>query len=69
MLTFWDFLTSPTGQELTHAFVVLILAIATYLTYLAHRQVKANAERLDDHIAEHDVDAFTTSRGSDPRTP
>lgn len=61
MTNIWDFLVSPTGQELTHAIVVLVLAIAAWFTYLAHRYARDNAEKLDDHISQHVVDSFTTS--------
>ena len=64
---FLDYLVSPSGQELTHAVVVLLVAVGGYLTYLAHRQTKENSEKIDNHIAQHEVDAFTTSRGSGPR--
>jgi hypothetical protein len=67
-MNIWEFLVSPTGQEVTHAVVVLILAIAAYFTYLAHQYAKANTEKLDDHISQHVVDAFTTGSRSDPPT-
>jgi hypothetical protein len=65
-MTIWDFLISPTGQEVTHAIVVLVLAVAAYFTYLAHRYAKENTEKLDDHISQHLVDAFTTGSRSEP---
>lgn len=44
-MTFFDWLTSPGGQELQHAIIVLLLAVAAYLTYLAHVRNKAAAAR------------------------
>jgi hypothetical protein len=55
-----EFLSTPLGIELLHAIILLILAIAGYLTYLTKRSADAASSKLDQHLLEHAV------LGSDP---
>lgn len=52
-MTLFDWLMSPTGQELQHALIVLILAGSAYVTYLAKRQADSNAKLLNGHLEAH----------------
>ena len=65
-MTLFDWLASPVGIDLTHAVIVLILAVASWVTYRTHRVTKANADRLDNHIAEHRADVAHTTDCGDP---
>lgn len=52
-MTIFDWLTTATGQEFTHAVIVLLIATAGYLTYLAKRAADKNAAAVRHHLAEH----------------
>jgi hypothetical protein len=56
-----DWLTTPEGIELTHAVIVVLMAIGGYLTWLTRRNVQTNAERLNDHLEQHVIDAAHTT--------
>lgn len=64
-MTFYDWLVSPSGVELTHAIILLVTAVAAYVSFLAHRQSSQNAEMLNSHLEKHIADA-TASRSDDP---
>jgi hypothetical protein len=53
---FIDWLQTPGGLEFTNAVAVLLIAIAGYFSFLAHRQSSENAKMLNGHLEEH-VDA------------
>lgn len=36
----FDYLASTPGQELMHAVIILLLSIATYLTWRTHQRTK-----------------------------
>lgn len=56
------FLLSPEGQQLTHAVVLVLVALAAYLSAKAREQASENAKKLDGHLAEHVMGiAHTTS--------
>ncbi len=52
-MDFWTWLASPIGVEAQHAVIGLVLALSAYLSYLAHRQSKANQQLLDGHLEQH----------------
>ncbi len=52
-MTFWDYLSSPSGDSLEHALILLVLAVAGYFSYLARRDVRENRKMLNSHLEEH----------------
>lgn len=52
-MTIFDYLASPIGIDVQHALIVLVLALAAYLSYLAKRQSSTNTKLLNDHLEEH----------------
>lgn len=58
-------LVSPIGVEFSHAVIVLMLAIAAYLSYLAHRTASETGDKIDAHVAKH---AETQDVGGDALT-
>lgn len=52
-MTFFDWISSPLGQDAQRAIIALIVALAAYLSYLARQQAAKNAELLDKHINGH----------------
>lgn len=71
-MTFFDWLASPLGVEFQHALIGLILALAAYLSYLAHRQAKSNEELLNGHLEQHmlnDVLVAQPGRRGTPEEP
>lgn len=58
-----DWLATPLGIEFTHAAILLITALASYLGYLAHRTGKRNQQLLDGHLRDH------TLRSQSPAPP
>jgi hypothetical protein len=55
------FLESPEGIELTHAVIILLLAIASYITWLTKRRTDENAKQLNSHLEQHIVGAAHTT--------
>jgi hypothetical protein len=51
----WDFLQTSAGIELTHAFIVLILATAGWITYRTHERLKSLGHDLNNHLDEHNA--------------
>lgn len=66
-MTFWDWLASPIGIEAQHAVITLLLALAAYLSFLAHRQSKTNQQLLDGHLEQHMLNDILVSRVDDTR--
>jgi hypothetical protein len=50
-----EWLVSPIGVEFSHAVIVLMLALAAYLSFLAHRTASATGDKIDAHVAKHDT--------------
>jgi len=48
-----QFLASPIGVEFAHALIVLMLAIAAYLSFLAHKTASETGDKIDAHVAGH----------------
>lgn len=53
----FDWLITPAGVQLTHAVIVLLVAVAAYIGALAKRQSSENAKLLNSHIEQHVMDA------------
>lgn len=49
----YDFLTSPTGIELTHAVILVLVALAAYLSAKAKAQSASNEKLLNGHLQAH----------------
>lgn len=56
-VTVWDFLATPGGVELEHALITLIVAVAAWFSYMAHRQSSNNAKALNSHLEQHVLEA------------
>ena len=67
-MSFFDWLGTAQGVELTHAVIVLLVAVAGYLSYLAKQQSNANATLLNNHLDEH-VKAALLDRFGHAATP
>jgi hypothetical protein len=52
-MDFWTWLGTPGGIEMEHAIITLLVAIAGYLSYLAHQQSAENRKLLNSHLEEH----------------
>lgn len=48
-----DYLESPAGSELSHAIIGLLIALAAYLTHLAHQRAKSADEKISKHVEQH----------------
>jgi hypothetical protein len=59
----FEFLESPEGIELTHAVIILLLAIASYITWLTKRRTDENAKQLNSHLEQHIMGAAHTTSG------
>lgn len=53
METLAHFLDSPLGSELIHAIIILTLAVAGYLNYLAQRSARRNGQVMNRHLEQH----------------
>ena len=62
-MTVWEWLTSPIGIELTHAVILVLLALAGFLNYLAHRKANEVQSELSGHLADHSASSNTTTSG------
>lgn len=49
-MSFVEWLSTPGGIELTHAFVVLLLAVSAWISYRTREHAKRIESRLDGHI-------------------
>lgn len=70
-MTFWDWLASPTGLEVTHAFIGLITAMSAWFAYRAHHRAVQVHDDLNAHIA-HETELEqqrTAGRVPPPGTP
>lgn len=67
-MTIFDYLASPIGIDVQHAVIVLILAVAAYISYLAKRQSTANSKLLNAHLTEH-INAALEERPVGTLTP
>lgn len=47
------FLSTPAGQEVTHAIVVVAVAISGWLNWRTHREAQRNGRLLNGHLADH----------------
>jgi len=47
------YLTTPTGQELTHAVAIILIAIAAVLSNVARIHAEQASKAMTDHLAEH----------------
>lgn len=56
-VTIWDFLATPGGVEFEHAVITLIVAVAAWFSYMAHRQSSSNAKALNSHLEQHVLEA------------
>jgi cytoskeletal protein RodZ len=69
-MTLFDYLASGVGIELTHAVIVVLLAIGGWITYQTRKQSEKNETLLHNHIDEHHAELAHTSPGdvveSDP---
>lgn len=55
-MTIFDWLSGPDGVALTHAVIVLVLALAGYLSYRAEQTARVNTAHIQDvkaTIADH----------------
>lgn len=64
-----DYLTSPIGIELTHAIILLLVAVAAYISYRARVYAKQNAQLLNSHLEEHIRSAAGEKQPSDAPRP
>lgn len=68
MNTIFDWLATPGGIELEHAVIILILAVAGYLTAKSHSVINDVSQKVDDHMEQHVMDrlASETTGSSGP---
>lgn len=52
-MSFWDYLATPGGQELTHVVVLLVAALAALLSAWAGRIAHKNSKLLNGHLTQH----------------
>jgi len=52
-MTLFDWLVAPQGQALTNAFILVLVAGAGFLSYLARQQSSKNESLLNTHIDAH----------------
>lgn len=52
-VTVWDWLASPQGHNLVDATILLISAIAAFLSYKAHAAAVDNGRLLNGHLQQH----------------
>lgn len=50
--TVWDWLASPAGIELTHALVLLLLAITAWISKKAHDRAEDASRAIRQHTRE-----------------
>lgn len=65
----FDWLASPTGVELQHAIIGLILALTAYLSFLARRQAKSNEQLLNGHLEQHMLNDVLVAQPHAPVPP
>jgi len=69
-MTIFDFLSSGMGVELTHAIIVVLLAVGGWISYQTRKQSEKNESLLQNHIDDHQAQLAHTTPGdvveSDP---
>lgn len=53
-MTLFDWLGTATGIELTHALIVLIVAISGWISYRNHVRIGDVSDQLVDHVKQVD---------------
>jgi len=56
-----NFLNSNAGIELTHAVIILILAVSGYIQVKSHRHLHDLETKMNGHLETHAVDDVTRS--------
>lgn len=52
-MTFWDWLSSPVGSELTRVVILLIAAFTGWLNWRVRQHQKELQKQLDGHLELH----------------
>jgi hypothetical protein len=67
-VTIFDFLVTPIGQDLVHAVIALLIALAGALTWLTRRDVHQTHRLLRGHLEEHSKPAPATTTSMQSRS-
>lgn len=60
------FLETPLGQELTHAVILVLVAVAAVLTASAHAQAATSSRAIARHLRDHDLVDLADERSTPP---